>query len=841
MPPLAETVIAAKLLRDAAVGRPHVSASLDRVLQILVGHLQDRHGIVVLTGPEGSGKTIALRQLAIDAEPGIVAKTISATPRTTAEDLYKAVLEALKAAPSENEAPLARIRRVLSPVTMPYPALLVDDAEKLSPSALAALAELAAPGKGFPAVTVLLATRQASSELLRGRTLVEAVVGTIAMPRLSPGQVEHFLRSRLRAARLPLETFPGPVMEALGDLSGGLPGPLTRLASEALERAVGAGRSTVTLADIADGTAPATPSAPLPPPVPPAAAPEEAALEKALRAAVEDARPASAPASSGLPPITIAPRPNERPPHPAPSPPSAAGAAPPPTAASRQLRRTALMASAVAAVALVAVATPVLLLGPRVFEHQNDPVAPAPGPTALVLPSGGSDATNLPGPREEDTTAAMPAAAPRPSPDGASPAIAADAAPVVETAAPSAPPARVTEEGPPEPPPFPAAEPVGGTLPNTLSAAESSRTDPVLLPVAATPAASEPAVGEAAARAAAEPASPEAPSAVESTAPPDPPAALENAVADAAVEPPPPPAAIEETDAAELPDSPAPAPLATTEPAEIADADSPSPSAPLPEPPEAANAPEASANADAAPAAEPSPPATAEAAVAAEIPASPEPGAQPPAEPAERTAAEAPETSPPPAQAVAAEAAEPPVAREAAAGPPALASVDGDETSAGSAEPAPVAATEPSEPAEAVPPEPAASAVAVASKPAAAESAAADSAAATIDAIVGAPPRDEPFDPEALAQLFREAEAAIAAAEAARAGTAPHPAEMAELDPDLRRLFEQFLQSLEATPREADAAERSLYETFQLFLARNAHLFGKAVDPAGDPAMKATR
>lgn len=373
--PLAETVTAAKLLRDVAVGRPHVSASLDRVLQILVGHLQDRRGIVVLTGPEGSGKTIALRQLAIDAEPGIAAKTISATPRTTAEDLYGAVLEALKARPSENEAPLARIRRVLSPATTPYPALLVDDAEKLSPSALAALVELAAPGSGFPAVTVLLATRRASSELLRGRTLAEAIAGTIAMPRLSPGQVEHFLRSRLRAARLPLETFPGPVMEALGNLAGGLPGPLMRLASEALERAMGAGRSTVTLADIADGTAPATPSAPLPPPVAPATAPEEAALEGAARrgrgrssgAGVRTGRPSAdhhraAPERAAAPPRDVA-----------------AGRGRSRTAAARRCarrRRTALRAGAVAAVALAAAAAPVLLLGPGLLGRWSEPAAP---------------------------------------------------------------------------------------------------------------------------------------------------------------------------------------------------------------------------------------------------------------------------------------------------------------------------------------------------------------------------------------------------------------------------------------------------------------------------------
>lgn len=805
--PLAETVIAAKLLHDAAVGRPHVSASLDRVLQILVGHLQDRRGIVVLTGPEGSGKTIALRQLAIDAEPGVAAKTIAATARTTAEDIYKAVLEALKATPSENEAPLARIRRALSPATTPYPALLVDDAEKLSPSALAALVELAAPGSGFPAVTVLLATRRASSELLRGRTLAEAIAGTIAMPRLSPGQVEHFLRSRLRAARLPLETFPGPVMEALGNLAGGLPGPLTRLAGEALERAAGAGRSTVTLADVADGGAPAPSSAPLPPPIAPAPAPEEAALENALRAAVEDARPVPAPASSGLPPITIAPRPNERPPRPAPSP-SAAAAAPPPPAPAPQRRRAALKAGAVAAVALAAVATPALLLGPRLLEQWSEPAAPPRGPTALVVPSGGSDATPLSGQGEENTTAAMPAAAARPSPEGTPPETAAGPAPGVETAAPST---RVTEAGPPEPPPFPAEEPVGGTLPAALSAAASSGSDPVLFPVAATAAASEAVVGDAAAREAAEPASPETLSAMESMAPPDPSAAVESAAADAAGELAPPPEAIEETGAAELEESPSSVPLPTAEPAEIAVADPPAPSAPLPEPIEPVDA--------------------------AEVPALPEPGALMSAEPADGTAAGAPETSPPPAEAVAAEAAEPSVSGEEIPAPSDLASTGGQETSAGSAEPA-----------EAVPPEPAASAV-VAPAPIEDDSGAAPApgepegslaAAATIDSIVGAP-QDEPLDPDELVQLFREAEAAIAAAEAARARTAPASAETAELDPDLRRLFEQFLQSLEAAPRKAGSVERSLHETFQLFLARNAHLFGKAEGAAGAPATKPNR
>jgi type II secretory pathway predicted ATPase ExeA len=421
---LAEPLIAAKLFRDVNVGRPHVSAPLDRLLQTLLGHLREQHGIVVLTGAPGSGKTIALRQLALDAEPGIAARIVSATARTTPDELYEAVLQRLKAAPlSPDEPPLARLQRSL-PGAMPYPALLVDDAENLAPACLAAIAELAAPRNGTGAITVLLASRLEPSALLRG-AVDSATLRPAAMPRLSQAQLEPFIRARLRAAQLPLDMFPGPVLETLGVQSEGLPAALIRLAGDALERAIGAGRRVVTAADLAP-----TPAPSLPPP--------------------------------DLPPVVIAPRPKQTPPEtlplrvaaePAP-PPDPVPPAPPPVSFARETFKAAVLGTAA-----LGVAATLLVLAPDLVEHaatwmRHEKAASEAIPAALAEAPSIEAAVPAPDP-EPEPPAAEAASASESAPAVAAMALPADdAVPALPDPEPEAPPAAaaaVTAAAPPTP------------------------------------------------------------------------------------------------------------------------------------------------------------------------------------------------------------------------------------------------------------------------------------------------------------------------------------------------------------------------------------------------------
>jgi type II secretory pathway predicted ATPase ExeA len=372
---LPEPLIAAKLFRDVDAGRPHISASLDRLLQALLGHLREQRGIVVLTGARGSGKTIALGQLARDAEPGIAAAIVGATPLTTPDDLYHAVDRSLKTTPLAPDEPVqARIERSL-PGAVPYPALLVDDAEALSPAALTAAVELAAPANGSRAITVLLASRLGRADLLRGAALTSVLSRTAEMPRLAPAQMELFIRARLRAARLPLDMFPPPVLETLGVQSEGLPAELIRLAADALERAIAAGRMIVSPPDLGAATAPASAQ----PPAGAAAAPKEAETETPPRkTGTPPGGAAAAPPPADLPTIVIAPRPKQAPPKALPHP-ARATAAPRPFVLPRRAkaRRPVSLAREIFKVTALATATlgvgaTLLVLAPELIERASE-------------------------------------------------------------------------------------------------------------------------------------------------------------------------------------------------------------------------------------------------------------------------------------------------------------------------------------------------------------------------------------------------------------------------------------------------------------------------------------
>jgi type II secretory pathway predicted ATPase ExeA len=277
---LAEPLTAAKIFHESGA-RPHVSASLDRLLAVLVDHLRERRGIVIVNGESGSGKTTALRQLAVDAAPGIAAVLVQATTRTSARDLYSALLLPLQRTLAAEGDGLSLVRAALAGAEIPYPALLVDDAELLPAPTLGALAALAAPGAESAGLAVVLTTSTASSAMLKDRAMVAASSGTFAMPRLSRREVDHFVHAHLRRAQLPLDAFPAPALEEISRRSDGNPRAVARIAGNALERALRSGRTSVILDDLcADGgpaeRGPAVPAS--------AAIPNEAEIEKALRA-----------------------------------------------------------------------------------------------------------------------------------------------------------------------------------------------------------------------------------------------------------------------------------------------------------------------------------------------------------------------------------------------------------------------------------------------------------------------------------------------------------------------------------------------------------------------------
>lgn len=215
-------------------------------LQAVESSLRDSGGISLLVGPEGSGKSTILRAFALHLASELDVIFIDGT-RLKPEELLVAILEQFGKDPGDSPVDdiLRQVRELITEEAHSWrsPVLIIDNADRMYPSSLQVLNNLAgAEVDARAALRFILSGRSALKKLLDAEglsNLAQRFPGSYAMQPLSAEETVSYLHARLRAAGCDsAETvLPSGVSEKLREESGGWPGPLNRVALEAVRRA----------------------------------------------------------------------------------------------------------------------------------------------------------------------------------------------------------------------------------------------------------------------------------------------------------------------------------------------------------------------------------------------------------------------------------------------------------------------------------------------------------------------------------------------------------------------------------------------------------------------------
>ena len=198
--------------------------------------IDERQHVLCLTGPAGSGKTTLLQELRRGCDRGVVALIERPTPGKLLSDLANA----LRVDVAEGNEALLRRRIVMLLATADQqhqPIIqLVDNAGALSTVDLNLLLHFFPRGHA----TLVLAGEGAPEAWLAG---CETAAGPVRIDRhfrLGPWSSEEaagYVRQRVRQARLPETLLPTAAIADMHRRSGGLPGTLERLSTEAIHGA----------------------------------------------------------------------------------------------------------------------------------------------------------------------------------------------------------------------------------------------------------------------------------------------------------------------------------------------------------------------------------------------------------------------------------------------------------------------------------------------------------------------------------------------------------------------------------------------------------------------------
>lgn len=232
----------------------------DRALAELVFAARTRHGLMLLTGEAGTGKTTLVHRLLDTLRPQGVSTSYVFHSRLDAEDLFDFILRDFGVAGGARRGKgellttlhdwaLQRCARGDSPV------VIIDEAQALSPATLdelRLLLNLESPGGKL--IQIVLAGQPELEEKLRRpdlRQLRQRVMFRSRLPLLSEAETNAYIRLRVaRAGRVEGEIFSDAACGAIHRFSQGVPRTVNLLCEHALLSALAQERRTVQEEDI---------------------------------------------------------------------------------------------------------------------------------------------------------------------------------------------------------------------------------------------------------------------------------------------------------------------------------------------------------------------------------------------------------------------------------------------------------------------------------------------------------------------------------------------------------------------------------------------------------------